>query len=110
VVRHRLWAAACRRDLPQLSALPFEVDASLLPRVSPDPAANESALFKRLWALARKPPASLIRAAPAASSTDDPRESVTNVLDPVARSRSRLCYWSSAGSDVSRDAREGLRV
>ena len=30
-----------------------------------------------------------------------PQESIDHLLSPVARSRSLLCYWSSAGSEVS---------
>jgi hypothetical protein len=56
-------------------------------------------LYYRLSApLARE---SLIASAICASSTDHPQESIDHVLSPEARSRSLLCYWSSAGSEAS---------
>lgn len=103
MVQHQLWAAVCRRSLPLLASVPYEAyhADSQLRRATP--ALDASVLFKHLWAALQASPRrrALFGAPLAVTSTDDPREHVGNVLDPVARSRSRMCYWSSAGSDVS---------
>lgn len=67
--------------------------------------ARRSAFYKKLHYRLTAPQAreSLIAAALAASSTDNPQECIANVLSPVSRSRHQACcYWSSAGSTVRR--------
>ncbi|KAL4419887.1 hypothetical protein ABPG75_006985 [Micractinium tetrahymenae] len=63
-------------------------------------AVQRSAFFKHLHYRLTAPLAreSLIAAALGASSTDNPQESVANVLRPASRTRDLMCYWSSRGS------------